>query len=101
VSSLSYGEVHSNLSPVHLYSIESLAGISSILNTFEIDEGKAPAPAAVAVQHHLDLLEVSVPPELLLQLPLCGVEAQAKHSNTLAGLRLVSVAHMPPPRGHW
>ena len=63
----------------------------------EIDEGKASAPAGVAIEDHLDLLEGPELLELCLELPLVGVEAQAEHSEALTGLRVISVTLMPPP----
>ena len=63
----------------------------------EIDEGKASAPAGVAIEDHLDLLEGPELLELCLELPLIGVEAQAEHAEALAGLRVISVTLMPPP----
>ena len=51
----------------------------------------------MAIEDHLNLLEGPELLELCLELPLVGVEAQAEHSEALAGLRVISVTLMPPP----
>ena len=63
----------------------------------EVDEGKAPAAAGVAVEDHLDLLERPELLELGLELPLVGVEAQTEHAEALAWRGVISVALVSPP----
>ena len=100
MSSFSDAEVHANLPPVQLYSIQCLPRFRSIINRLEVDEREASAAASVTVQDDLNLLQGAEPLELGLQLPLAGVETQSEHSETLARLRRVSGALVAPPVGH-
>ena len=68
---------------------------------FIVDESKTSATASMTIQNNLDLLQSSKSLELCLQFPLTCVEAQSKHSKTLAWLRVISVALMTSSAGHW
>ena len=53
------------------------------------------------IQHNLTLLQTPKLAELLLQLSLCGVQTQAKHSQTLIRLWFLPVSVMASPIRHW
>ena len=85
------GEVHPDRLPVQLLAVHHLPGLRGVLDGLEVDEGEASAAARVAVQNHLALLNAAEGAEVLLQLPLGGVEAQPKHTQTLVWLRSLSL----------
>ena len=101
MSSLGDAEVHANLPPVQLYSIQCLPRFRSIINRLEVDEREASATTTVSIQHNLTLLQGPKLAKLLLQLTLGGVEGKSKDSNALALVRVLPVAIMAPPVGHW
>ena len=80
------GEVHPDRLPVQLLAVHHLPGLRGVLNGLKVDEGEASAAARVSVQHNLALLNAAEGAEVLLELPLGGVETQAKHTEALVGL---------------
>lgn len=54
----------------------------------------------LAVEDDLNLLQRAELGKLLLQLPLCRVEAEAENPDAGARGRVVPVAHVAPPVGH-
>ncbi len=54
----------------------------------------------LSVQYDLDLLEGPEPGELLLQLPLGGVEAESEYANALRLWWRLPGAVVPPAVGH-
>ena len=100
VGPLSDGVINANLPSVHLRPSHGVASLSGVLDVLEIDESEAPAATGVAVQNHLDLVQRPELLELRLQLSLAGVETQAEHPETLAGLWGVPRPLVPPPVGH-
>ena len=94
VRPLGDGEVHPDRLPVQLFAIHHLPRLRRIVNRLEIDERESSAAAGVTVQDDLTLLDAAEGAEVLLELPLRGVEAQAKHPETLIGLR--GLALIPP-----
>ena len=100
MSSLGDAEVHPDLLAVQLGVGHGVASLRSVLNLLDGDECEAPGPASLAVQHHGDLGDGAELAELLLQLPLRGVETQSEHPQTCVGLGRVSVALVSPPVAH-
>ena len=80
------GEVHPDRLPVQLLAVHHLPGLRGVLNGLEVDEGEASAAARMSVQDHLALLNTTEGAEVLLELPLGGVETQAEHTEALVGL---------------
>lgn len=101
VGSLGDAEVHADLPPVQLYPIQCLPSLRGVVDCLKVDECKASAAATVSIQHNLALLQGAKLAKLLLQLTLSGVQAEAKHSNTLRLVRVFPVAIVAPPVGHW
>jgi len=100
VGSLGDGIIHPDLAPIHLYPIHLIPSLGGILNILVIDESKSTAATRVSIQHHLALLQVSELAELLLQLPLRGVQTQPKHPQALVRLGLLPVPMVSPPVRH-
>lgn len=80
------GEVNPDRLPVQLFAIHFLPRLCGVIDAFEIDESEASAATRVTIQDHLALLNAAKSAEVLLQLPLGGVQAQAKHAQALVGL---------------
>jgi len=91
VSSLGYGKIYTNLLPIELQAIHGVSGLSSVLRSFHVHESESSAFAAESIHHHLDLLNGAELPELLVQVPLGGVETQPEHAEALGGLRILAV----------
>lgn len=91
---LSNAVIHPNLPAVHLNPIHRVPRLRSIIDRFIVDESKAAASTTVAVQYNLRLLDRSKLPELLVKLPLGGVETQPKHSDTFRLFRSITIAVM-------
>jgi len=90
------GEVNPDRLPVQLFAVHLLPRLCGVIDALEVDEGEAPAAARVTVQNHLTLLNAAESGEMLLQLPLGGVEAQAEHAQALVGLRSLPVIVSTP-----
>lgn len=69
------------------------AYLSSVLWGFEVDEGKAPGAAWLLVVDDADIGKGAVLGEDLTQVPLRGVQAQAKHAQAAAGVRVSLDGH--------
>ena len=100
MSSLGDAEVYSDLLTVQFTVSHGIASLGSILNLLKCHKSKSSRSASLPIQHHCDLGDGSKLTELLLQLPLRGVETQTKHSQTCVGLGRVSVTLVSPPVGH-
>ena len=59
-----------------------------ILESLEVNKGKATGAARALVVHHVDPRQRTVARKHLPQVALCGVQAQAKHPQTRAGVRV-------------
>ena len=93
-------EVNSNLPAVQLEAIHCLPRIRGRLDVLKVHESEAPASPRVPVQDHLSLLQNSESSEFFLELPFSCVETKSKHSETLVGLRLLSISLVPSPVRH-
>lgn len=91
MSSLGYGKIYTNLLPIELQAIHGVSGLSSIIYAFKVNESKSSAFAAESIHDHLDLLDGSEFPELLVQIPLGGVETQSEYSETLGWIWIFPV----------
>lgn len=98
MSSLGDAVVDPDLPPVHFRSTHCVPCLRCILYVLIVDEGKAPAPTTVTVQHNVHLLHGSKLAKLGLKFPLCGVKAEPKDTKTLAGVWVFPVAEMPAAR---
>jgi len=96
VRSLRDGEVHANLLTIQLHTIHGVTGLGSVINALEVDECKSSAFAAESIHDDLDLLHGSELTELLVQVPLRGVQAQPEHAQTLGGLGIFPVRSVSP-----
>ena len=85
------GEVNPDRLPVQLLAVHHLPGLRGVLNGLEVDEGEASAAARVAIQDHLALFDATKGAEVLLELPLSGVETQAEHTQALVWLGSFSI----------
>ena len=92
------GEVDPDRLPVQLLAVHNLPGLRGVLNGLKVDEGEASVAALVSVQDHLALLDAAEGAEVLLELPLGGVETQAEHTQALVWLGSFSLSS-PPRRG--
>ena len=63
--------------------LSHLFGIVCIL---EVNKGKAPGAPRLLVTHNADVRQGAVFGEDIPQIPLCGVQAQAKHSQAGVGV---------------
>jgi len=97
MSSLGDTVINPDLPSVHLRPTHGISCLRSILHVLIVDEGKAPAPATVTVQHNIHLLHRSKLAKLGLKFPLCSVETQPKDAKTLAWVWIFPVAQMPAP----
>lgn len=91
------GVIHSDASPVQLHAIGSLHCLFGILKSLKVNEGKTTGATRALVVHHIDPCQRSVARKHLPQVTLCGVQAQAKHPQTRAGIRVcpnISLAAM-------
>lgn len=59
-----------------------------IINSFEVNKSKAAGASRALVVHHIDPGQMAVARKHLPQVPLRRVQAQAKHSQTCAGVRV-------------
>merc|ERR1719397_1293292 len=92
VSGVGDGEVNTDLKSRYLSSIHGVSCFLCVLSFFKIDEGKSSRPFSGAVQHHLDLLKLSEPPELFIKVRLASREIQTKHSQAFGGCRIFPVS---------
>ena len=97
MSPLGDAVVDPDLPSIHLLAAHDVPSLSRILDVLIVDEGKAPASTAVAVQNNVHLLHRSKLAKLGLKFPLCSVETQPKDAKTLAWVWIFSVAQMPAP----
>ena len=86
------GEVNPDRLPVQLLAVHFLPRLRGVIDALEIDESEASAATRVTIQDHLTLLNAAKSAEVLLQLPLGGVQAQAEHAQTLVGLWSLSIS---------
>lgn len=100
VSPLGDAVVDPDLPSVHLLAAHDVPSLSRILDVLIVDEGKAPASTAVAVQNNVHLLHRSKLAELGLKFSLRGVEAESKDAETLAGVGVFAIAKVPAAGGH-
>jgi len=94
VSPLGDAVVDPDLPPIQLHPAHGIPSLGCILYVLIVDEGKAPTPATVPVQHNIHLLHGSELAKLSLKLSLRGVEAQPKDAKALAGVRVFSITQM-------
>lgn len=100
VRSLRDGEVNAYLLAIQISPVQSLPRLGCVRDVLEIDETEASAATAVAVLHHLHLLQPPVLAECFLELPLSCVQTEPENADTLAGLRGVPVPKVTPPVRH-
>lgn len=94
------GEVHPDCTPVQLHAIGSLLRLFGIICVLEIHKSKAPGAPRLLVIHNGDILQGAVFGEDVPQIPLCGVQAQAKDSQAAIRIWISTVANVPPTIGH-
>ena len=100
MSPLGDAVVDPDLPSIHLLTAHDVPSLSRILDVLIVDEGKAPASTAVAVQNNVHLLHRSKLAELGLKFSLRGVEAESKDAETLAGVGVFAIAKVPAAGGH-
>lgn len=59
-----------------------------VLNSLKVNEGKATGAPRALVVHHIDPCQRTIARKHLSQVTLCGVQAQTKHPQTCAGIRV-------------
>lgn len=88
MSTFSDGIIHSDAPPVQLHAIGSLHCLFGILQSLKVNKGEATGATRALVVHHIDPRQRTVARKHLPQVTLCGVQAQAKHPQTCAGVRV-------------
>jgi len=94
------GEVYPDLLAVDLRVGHCGPSLGGVLSLLEINESKSAGSATLAVQNDLDLLDGAELAKLLLQFPLRGVEAQAKHTKAVGRGGVVAVTSVSSPVRH-
>lgn len=97
---LSNGKVHSDTSPVQLHAIGSLFCLLRVLPVLEVDEGKASRSARLLVVDNADAAQGAVLGEHFSQVSLCGVQAQAEHTQAAVRVRIRPIADVSSAVGH-
>lgn len=98
--SLCDGEVYPDPTTVQFHAIGSLLCLFGIICVLEVNKGKAPGAPRLLVTHNADIRQGAVFGEDIPQIPLCGVQAQAKHSQAAVWVRVRTVANVPAAIGH-
>lgn len=93
-------EVYPNSPPIQLHAIGSFLCLFSIICVLEVNKGKAPGAPRLLVIHDRDIRQGAVFREDFPQISLCGVQAQAKHSQATVGIWICTVADVPAAIGH-
>lgn len=94
------GEVHPDPSPIQLHAVGSFLCLFSVIFVLEVNESEAPGAPRLLVVHNGDVRQRAVFREDFPQIPLCGVQAQAKHTQATVWIWISTVADVPAAVGH-
>lgn len=89
------GEVYSNPATVQLHAVSSFLCLFSVVFVLEVNKRKAPGAPRLLVVYNADIRQRAVFREDFPQVPLSGVQAQAKHSQATVWIRISAVADVP------
>lgn len=95
------GEVYPDPTPIQLHTIGSFPCLYSVIGVLKVNESKAPGAPGLLVIHNRDIRQGAIFREDFSQIPLCGIQAQPKHSNTTVWVWISAVANVPAAVGHW
>jgi len=97
VRALGDGEVDSDPSAVNLSVAHGVLGSFGVFHRLEIHEGKPSGPASLSIKNHLNFLQGAKLGELLFQLSLSGVQAQAENTQARGLIRRVPGSDVASP----
>lgn len=100
MSSFCDGEVYSDPATVQLHAIGSFLCLFCVILALEVNKGKAPGAPRLLVIHNADICQGAIFREDISQIPLCGVQAQAKHSHAAVWVWIRTIANVPAAIGH-
>lgn len=82
------GVVHPDTTPIQLHAIGTFLCLFGILTVFKVDKGEAPGASRLLVIDNAHVSQRAVLGEHFSQVPLRSVQAQPKHAQTAAGVRV-------------